>query len=80
MQARQSLVFEAKRSYLIRQVENVAVVEGHVMTVATKYKQVVLEDNSRVTIPSSRSLSLHVEDLSILVLANHRRDAAIILH
>ena len=74
------MVFEAEGANFIRQVENVAVVEGHVMTVATKDKQVVLEYNSRVTIPSSRSLSLHVEDLSILVLANHRRDAAIILH
>ena len=74
------MVFEAEGANFIRQVENVAVVEGHVMTVATKYKQVVLEDNSCVTIPSSRSLSLHVEDLGILVLANHWRDAAIILH
>ena len=74
------MVFEAEGTNFIRQIENVAVVEGHVMTVATKDKQVVLEDNSRVTISSSRSLSLHVEDLSILVLANHRRDAAIILH
>ena len=49
------------------------------MTVATKNKQVVLEDNSGVTISSSRSLSLHVEDLGILVLALHRRDA-IVLH
>ena len=79
MQEGQSLVFEAEGSHFVGEVEDVAIVEGHVMTVATKDKQVVLEDNSGVTISSSRSLSLHVEDLSILVLALHRRDA-IVLH
>jgi len=60
---------------LVLQVENIAVIEGHVMPVTTEYYQVTLKDDASVTIPGSWPLALHMEDLGVLIPADRRRGA-----
>ena len=57
---------------LVGQVANVRVVEGHMVTVASKDNQVVLVNDSSVAVPGSGPLALHVENLGVaLVAAEH---------
>ena len=59
--------------HLIAQIEDVAVIEWHVMSITTKDKKMILEDHACVTVPGSRPLPLHVEDLGLIRSAHHRR-------
>ena len=58
---------------LVAEVEDVGVIERHVVTVASEHDQVVLEDHASVAISSRWSLSLHVEDLVVIGATEHRR-------
>ena len=74
MAGRPSLIFESESVDFVCQVEDVAIIERHVVAVTTKDEQVVLEDDSCVSVSCRWSLTLDVENLCVLVSANHRRE------
>ena len=57
----------------ICEIEDIRIVEGHVMPITTEYDQVFLKDHSRMAISRRRSLPLYVENLCVssLRLAHH---------
>ena len=68
-------------SKFIRNIENVGVVEWHMMPIATENDQVVLENYSRVAISCRRALALHVVNLGVtLCLPHHGRSILITAH
>lgn len=73
-------IVKAQGCDLVRQVEGITVIEGHVVPIASKYHQVILEDDTRVAVSGSRPLALHMENLGILVPANHWRAAIHVSH
>ena len=58
---------------LVAQIEHIRVIERHMMPIASKNDQVVLEDDTSMTISSRRALPFHVENLGIsgLVTTHH---------
>ena len=66
-------VIEAKSGNLICQVEDITVIEWHVVTVTTKDNQVILVDKASMTVSCCWSLAFNVIDLSCLLMTMLRR-------
>ena len=58
--------------HLVAEIEDIAVIEGHVVTITTKDNKMILEDHASVTVPGGRPLSLDMKDLGLIRTAHHR--------
>ena len=66
---------------LVAQIEDVWVVEGHMVPVATEHNQMVLENYARVPVSRRRALAFHMVNLCITrPFAPHNRRTFIISH
>ena len=65
-------LFEAHALQLVTQVEDIAVVEWHVVAITSEHNQLVLEDHSCVAVASCRSFAFDVMNLSVTLSAEHR--------
>ena len=63
--------------HLVAKIEDIAVIEGHVMAITAENKKMILEDHARVAVPGSRPLPLHVEDLGLVRSAHHGRSVRV---
>ncbi len=59
--------------------ENIAVVEGHMVAIASEHNKLVLENDTGVTVTCSRSLAFNMVDLSF-TLSTHHWGAFLIAH
>ena len=59
--------------HLVAEIEHVAVIEGHVVTITTEDNKMILEDHACVTVPGNRPLPFDVEDLGLVRTAHHGR-------
>lgn len=71
LEAKISIV-ETEGLNFVRKIEDITIVERHVVSVTSEYNEMPLEHNTRVAVSCSRPLSLHVEDLSLLVFTHCR--------
>ena len=70
-----------ERLDLIAQVEDVGVIEGHVMAITSENNKMVLEDDSSVAVSGCGTLALDMEDLGLgCVAAHHRRLTVVEAH
>ena len=58
--------------HLVAEIEDIAVIEGHVVTITTKDNKMILEDHASVTVPGGWPLSLDMKDLGLIRTAHHR--------
>jgi len=59
-------------------VEDIAVVEWHVMAITSEHNQLVLKDHSCVAVASSRSFAFDVMNLSFALSAEHWRSSTVV--
>ena len=65
-------IVESEGLNFVRKIEDITIVERHVVSVTSEYNEMPLEHNTCVAVSCSRSLSFHVEDLSLLVFTHCR--------
>ena len=65
---------------LVTQVEDIAVVEWHVVAITSKHNQLVLKDHSCVAVASRRPFAFDVMNLSFTLSAEHRRSSIVKTH
>ena len=58
--------------HLVAEIEDIAVIEGHVVTITAKDNKMILEDHACVTVPGGWPLSLDMKDLGLIRTAHHR--------
>ena len=63
--------------HLVAKIEDIAVIEGHVVAITAEDKKMILEDHACVAVPGSRPLPLHVEDLGLVRSAHHGRSVRV---
>ena len=53
--------------------KDIAVIEGHMVTIPSKHNKLILEDHARVSVTRSRPFALYMMDLGVTLAAQHRR-------